>query len=326
MNAAILRNLPVRLLLLGALATVFSGCQPKHQTSIPGYVEGDYVYVAAPVGGRLIALPVQRGQSVSPGDPLFELEPEPEATRLQEAQTRVVNARAILADLRKGRRPSEIQSLQAQLAEAESALTLANAESQRQIRLSENHVTSPQERDRVEATARQAGERVRRLRADLTTAEVGARSDQIAAAEAEVATLEAAVARAEWERQQKQPRAIQAAPVHDTLYRVGEWVPAGKPVVVLLPAPQIKIRIFVSEARLGTLQVGAPATVEVDGTRTATAAHVSFISTHAEYTPPVLFSRDNRTQLVYLVELALAPADAPRFHPGQPVDVTFLTH
>lgn len=315
--------LSARLLLLGALTAGFSGCQPADRTSIPGYVEGEYAYIAAPVGGRLVGLPVHRGQNVNVGEILFELEPEPEATRLQEAQGRVVNAQAILADLSKGRRPSELNSLRAQFAEAESVLSFAASESQRQLRLAENHVASPQERDRADATARQANERVRRLRADLTTAEAGTRVDQIAAAEAEVKSLEAAVARAEWEQQQKQPHAIQAASVHDTLFRVGEWVPAGKPVVVLLPPNQVKVRVFISESRLGALQMGDPATVDVDGGKKSAAAKVSFISTHAEYTPPVLYSRDNRTQLVYLVELSLSPADVPRFHPGQPVDVTF---
>ena len=310
-------------LAFAALAGWGVGCRPTPRSIVSGYVEGEYVYAAAPQAGRLVHLHVQRGQTVEAGQPLFELEPEPESTRLAEAQGKVQGARATLADRRKGHRPSEMSSLRAQLAEAEAALVLATAERQRLVRLSDTHVASPQERDRAEAAAQQATERLTRIRADLATAELGARPDQIAAAEAEVTTLEAAVTRARWELEQKQPRALQAAQVHDTLFRVGEWVPAGRPVVVLLPPAQIKVRVFVPETRLGTLHLGDPAIVQVDGTTNLANATVAFIANHAEYTPPMLYSRDNRSQLVYLIELALRPEEAPRFHPGQPVDVTF---
>jgi HlyD family secretion protein len=50
---------------------------------------------------------------------------------------------------------------------------------------------------------------------------------------------------------------------------------------------------------------------------------VSFISPQAEYTPPVLYSQENRYKLVFLVELVFEPGPAAGLHPGQPVDVQF---
>jgi len=312
---------------LGILVVVgllFAGCRRPPSSTLNGYVEGDYVYVAAPVSGRLETLAVRRGQAVTNGEPLFQLELEPEQARVKEAESRVQGARALLADLLKGRRDSEKSSVRAQLAEAEAALSLAAAERQRQVSLSDHQAASRQERERAEALERQADERVRRVRADLDTAELGARVDQVAAAEAEVRTLEAAAGRVRWELEQKQVRSAYDTPVHDTLYRPGEWVAAGKPVLVLLPPGNIKIRVFVPEERLGSLQLSDRAFVQADGTTQSTEATVNFVSNRAEYTPPILYSRDKRDRLVYLVELALPPADAPRFHPGQPVDVTFM--
>ena len=90
-----------------------------------------------------------------------------------------------------------------------------------------------------------------RIEADLKTAALGARSDQVAGAQANVRALEAVLARAEWELSQKSRRAPEAATVYDTLYRSGEWVAAGKPVVSLLPPAGLKVRVFVPEEQTG---------------------------------------------------------------------------
>lgn len=315
-------SIPFGILAAGLL--VLAGCQRPPDGLLAGYVEGEYVYVAAAMAGRLETLHVRRGQAVKTGEPLFNLELEPEQSRLAEAESRVQSARAILSDLRKGRRDSEQASVRAQLAEAEAALVLATADLKRQLRLTDSQAVSVQERDRAVAVERQSAQRVNRIRAELETAELGARADQVAAADAEIRTLEAVAVRARWELSQKQCRSAHDASVHDTLYGVGEWVPAGKPVVVLLPPGHIKIRIFVPESRLGGLHLGDRASVKADGDASSSEATVAFIATRAEYTPPVLYSRNNRARLVYLVELSLPPADAIRFHPGQPVDVSFL--
>ena len=134
---------------------------------------------------------------------------------------------------------------------------------------------------------------------------------------------EAALARAEWDLAQKNQSAPQAGQVFDTLYRPGEWVPAGRPVVVLLPPQNIKVRAFVPQARIGTIRLGDPVQVTVDGVEKPFRGRVSFISPRAEFTPPVIYSRENRAKLVFLVEAVFDPETAARLHPGQPVDIRF---
>jgi len=98
-------------------------------------------------------------------------------------------------------------------------------------------------------------------------------------------------------------------------------VPAGAPVASLLPPENIKVRFYVAETELGAVQVGQQVTLRCDGCPAPIAARIGFISPKAEFTPPVIYSRERRANLVYLIEARPAPADAPRLHPGQPVEV-----
>lgn len=134
---------------------------------------------------------------------------------------------------------------------------------------------------------------------------------------------EAALAKAEWDLSQKHQAAPQAGLVFDILYRQGEWVPAGRPAVVLLPPQNIKVRAFVPQAQIGTIHPGDTVRVTVDGVREPFVGKVSFISPKAEYTPPVLYSQESRDKLVFMIEAIFDPKIAVNLHPGQPVDVQF---
>ena len=110
--------------LIGALSALASlpGCSAPVSSRVQGYVEGEFVYVASPLAGELETLAVQRGTEVKRGDLLFSLESEAEEAARREAERRLAQARASWEDAKKGQRPSEIQSLEAQLKQAEAAL------------------------------------------------------------------------------------------------------------------------------------------------------------------------------------------------------------
>ena len=110
--------------------------------------------------------------------------------------------------------------------------------------------------------------------------------------------------------------------VNDTYYVAGDWVPAGLPVASLLPPANVKIRFFVPEPALGRIKPGQAITFSCDGCGPPMSATIAFISDRAEFTPPVLYSRDNRAKLVFLVEAKPSPDVAARLNPGQPVDVS----
>jgi HlyD family secretion protein len=306
-----------------ALLSIAAGCRRASSNRVQGYVEGQFVYVASPLAGALEALYVQRGAQVKAGDPLYALDKQPQQDLANEAAQRLAQARASLEDAKKGKRPSEIESVEAQLRQAQEALTLSEIEFGRQEKLFSAGATTAENFDRARAARDQDRQKVAQLQADLKTAQLGSRRDQVAAAEANVRALEAVQAEAQWNLSQKRQVAPQAGLVFDTLYREGEWVAAGRPVVSLLPPENIKVRAFVPEPRIATVRVGAAVRVTVDGVGEPLAGRVSFISPQAEYTPPVIYSRESRAKLVFMIEIVFEPAVAATLHPGQPVDVEF---
>jgi len=306
-----------------AVLCTATGCNHKDPDRVQGYVEGEFVYVASPLAGALESLHVRRGQQVKAGDPLFALDSAPQKAAKDEAERRLAQARANLEDARKGRRPSEIESIEAQLSQARAALTFSAKEFERQERLVQSGARAMQDFDRARSQRDQDRQRVAQLEADLETARLGSRSDQVLAAEANVRALEAALARAEWDLSQKRQNAPQTGLVSDTLYREGEWVAAGRPVVVLLPPQSIKVRAFVPETRIGSIHAGDPVQVTVDGVPQPFKGKVSYISPRAEYTPPVIYSQESRSKLVFMIEALFDPETAAKLHPGQPVDVRF---
>ena len=97
---------------------------------------------------------------------------------------------------------------------------------------------------------------------------------------------------------------------------------AGSPVVSLLPAGNLKMRFFVPEAVVGALKYGQDVRASCDGCGAPIPAKITYISRQAEFTPPVIFSREQRTKLVFLIEARPAPGDAVKLKPGQPLDVS----
>ncbi|MGB7769994.1 MAG: efflux RND transporter periplasmic adaptor subunit [Verrucomicrobiia bacterium] len=255
-----------------ALAAIgLAGCSPNSPNVFQGYLEGEYVYVASPLGGALQNLAVARGDEVKAGQWLFTLERRSETDAVRQASNNLAQAKASLA-----------------LSESEYAR-------REQLRDGQTPVISAEELDQARA--------------------------QRDADQALVAAQTAALAKANWSFEQKEQFAPTNAFVQDTLYRVGEWVAAGKPVVELLPPANLKVRFFVPETALLEIQPGQTVRVTFDGGKHAYSATVNYISTQAEFTPPVIYSQENRAKLVYMIEAKFPPADAAELRPGQPVDV-----
>ncbi len=305
-------------------ALLLAGCGKNSTGSYQGYIEGEYVYVASPLGGALTNLAVARGDSVKAGQLLFELERQSEADAVVQSEKNLAQARAQMDDIKKGARPTEIASLAAQIERAKADLKLAEDEFLRRQKLGGSDVISKEELDQARAQRDAAQAQVAQLTADLDTAKLGGREDALRAAQAAVEAQRAALDKAKWSFDQKQQFAPTNAAVHDTLYRQGEFVAAGNPVVVLLPPENLKVRFFVPQEKLSQIKVGETVSVQADGAAHPFTATVNYLSTQAEYTPPVIFSRETRANLVLMIEAKFSPASAADLRPGQPVDVTFI--
>lgn len=308
-------------LLAVALASFPLGCSHRASSSYEGYVEGRFVYVASPQSGRLTHVSVSRGETIAANQPLFSLDHDPEAAAERQAAELVRVSEARLADLQSGKRPPEIDVVRAQLAQAQSELQksvalLASYEKQ-------YAAGGISETDLI--TARSAVETVRALvqqfQSDLIVAALPAREQQIKAQAEQVVADRAALAQATWKRQQKEVASPRKGLVFDTLYRQGEWVSSGNPVVQLLPPEDIEVRFFVPEQVIGSLKIGQNVLIHCDGCSSSVPAGITFLSNQVEYTPPVIYSNENRSKLVFMV-IAKPPLDkAAMLHPGQPVEV-----
>ncbi|ALC17344.1 Multidrug resistance efflux pump [Desulfuromonas soudanensis] len=302
-------------------ALLLCACGEPEPITYQGYAEGEYLYVSSPLGGELETLGVSRGETVVPGAPLFTLERGQESAAMEEAALNLRQAENRLADLAKGDRPSELAALEARLDRARTASQLARKEWERRRRLFAEKTISAEDLDQAVAAREQSAAAVDELRAELTTARLGGRSDVLDAARAEVGAARQRLAQARWRFEQKRQDAPQGGAVFDTLYVAGEFVPAGYPVVSLLPPQNILLRFFVPENVVGTLSLGQSLSVSFDGAEGSYPARINYISPQAEYTPPVIYSRQSRAKLVYLIEARPDPEDAADFHPGQPLDV-----
>jgi len=258
---AIFTSSPQSLLLLGG-AILFlgflSGCNHSNPIRVQGYVEGEFVYVSSQLAGPLDSLKVQRGDKVTLGTPLFELDRTLEKAALDQAQ---------------------------------ASLTFSEQDFERQQKLS------------------------------LTPGSASIRDLQLANSMRDQDSKR--LAQAQWNYTQKAQAAPQDGLVFDTLYRQGEWVEAGRPVVVLLPPQNIEVRAFVPETEIGKIHPGEPVQVFVDGVSEPFKGTLRYIFPQAEYTPPVIYSQESRSKLVYMVEVDFPPETAVKLHPGQPVDVEF---
>ncbi len=303
------------------LVLLHAGCSRPPSSQLQGYIEGEFVYVSAPLAGTLEQRPIERGQLVKTGDLLFTLESKSEQAAVDETAKYVTQMQARLDNLRKGGRPSEIASLEGRLKQAQANVDFWSAELARKERLFADKTVSTAELDQAKSQRDGYRAQVDSLAADLDTVRLGAREDEIRAAEAAVESAKATLAKAQWALEQKAQKSPVSGVVQDTIYRVGEFVPAGNPVASLLPPENIKVRFFVPEPRVSEFKQGARVTVTLSGTKAARSATVNFLSTQAEFTPPVLYNRDNRAKLVFMIEAKFSPADARELRPGQPVDV-----
>ncbi|WP_338722352.1 HlyD family efflux transporter periplasmic adaptor subunit [Devosia sp. XK-2] len=305
--------------LAGLMAAILS-LLPHQEDPIGynGYLEADYVYVAPVSAGRIDAVMAMEGQKLAPGEVVFTLDKTQQQNLFNAAQARVSAARATLANLETGGRSEELDVIRASLAKAEADLAQAQSNLARSERLAEAG-TVPAVRVEQDRTAlASAKAQADQLRAQLAVAELPARNAQQVAAEA---NLNAAEADAERARQDLEDREV-SAPVGGTVdkvfYRVGEVAGVGSPVVSILPDGPLEAWFFIPEGQRAAFGVGQAVTVTCDGCA-AQQASIVHIASEPQTTPPIIYSREERSRLVYLVKARLA--DVSDLRPGQPVTV-----
>ena len=304
------------------LVAMLAGCQPVEEKRFQGYVEAEPVLVAAQQSGQLTSLTVQRGDAVKTGTPLFSQDQAVEVANVSQSQAQLAQAQAQLGNLATGKRPAEIAAIDAQLKEAQASRKLSAGQLGRQEALVTKGFVSAESLDQARTQLARDEANVAQIKALVASARLPGRKDERAGAQSQVLASQAVLEQSTIKLGQKSQLSPVAGQVQDIFYRAGEWAAPGQPIISILPAENIKVRFFVPETRLGALKTGQRVEIQCDGCPTRVSATIRFISTTAEYTPPVLYSEKNRHRLVYMVEAWPATKAETQLHPGQPVSVS----
>jgi HlyD family secretion protein len=285
-----------RILFAGALVLALAACGAKPPAVLQGYAEADYLYLAPREAGIVNALAVKEGDSIKKGALIFRLD--------------VDRSNAALARARAQRSATgQTATAQAQaVAEARADVTLAQTTYNRSRALYKDGYAPKAKLDQDKAALDVASARLR-----TASAQRQAAASQTGASGADVALAQA----------QADDRSV-VAPADGRIERIflrpGEMAQAGAPVASMLPPGNMKLRFFAPEAQLSLLALGGMVDVACDQCVKGMTARISYIASEPQFTPPVIYSKDQRAKLVYLVEAR--PEKPELFRPGQPVDVS----
>jgi HlyD family secretion protein len=284
-----------------------------------GTVEMPESDLSAPQAARVIALRVDEGSPVHRGDTLALLTQTDLPASLAAAQSRVATAEANLRDLQAGARPQEIRQAEAEVSAAE-----AEAERSRQLldrakALVASNAIARQQYDDAVAADRVAAQRLEEAKEALALAKAGARPQRVEAARSEVSTARAALA-------QLQARAtdlVLSAPFDGIVLgrhaEPGEALGPNVPVLTVAETARPYVRVFVPQAIVSGLALGAPVDIVISPDRIIK-GKIEAINPKAEFTPRVALTEQERADLMFGVKVAFAnPTEAP--HAGLWVSV-----
>jgi HlyD family secretion protein len=312
------------ILILAGLAILFLAWrllapQFRAAETLSGYIEGETLYLSAATAGRVQGIAVRRGQRVPAGMRLFLIEPDQQVAQGAQAAAELAAARAQAEDARKGQRPAELGILEADRDAAEASAREARIALNRADALVRRGIYARVRLDEARAAYQNADARLQAARQRIEAATLGARADQVRAADARVAQAAARVSETGARLQTLSPIAPAAGRVEEVFYQRGEWAAANQPVVALIPDDRVYVRFFVPEPSVAAYRPGARVRFRCDGCPDGLAATVTYVSPRPEFTPPIIYSREARDRLVFMVEAR--PENGGRLVPGLPVDV-----
>jgi HlyD family secretion protein len=279
--------------------------------TLSGYIEGENLFLAAPVAGTIASVSAVEGARVAAGQQLFTIDPATLSAQGEQAVASITAAR------------TQIASAEATARQAQADVAAASAEAERaradlarllSVRADDAAAVAGKDIDAARAALREATARVAAARQTAA-----ARRSQIAAARAQAEEAVGGKREVDIRVGQLSPQAPASARVEDVFYRPGEWVSANQPIVSLLPDDRVKVRFFVPEQQVARYRPGKDVRFSCDGCAGGLTATIRYVSPRPEFTPPIIYSRDSRDRLVFMVEAL--PKKPGGLQPGLPVDV-----
>ena len=288
---------------------LLSGSQRERMLS--GYIEGEELYLASPVAGTVASVFAVEGTRVAAGQQLFTIDPATLAAQQEQRQANVVSAQTQIASA----------EATARQADADVAAVRADADRARQdlarllgVKRDDSAAVAGKDIDAARAALRQANARV--VAAQKTA---DARRAQVASTRAQEIEAQGGQREAQIRLNQLSPPAPAAGRIENVYFQPGEWVSANQAVIALLPDNKVKVRFYVPEQQVAWYTPGRIVHFSCDGCAPGLEGTIRYVSPRPEFTPPIIFSRDSRDRLVFMIEAY--PAKPANLQPGLPVDV-----
>jgi HlyD family secretion protein len=301
------------------------GCglaQAAGPAPLQGVVEYDDRVLGFELGGRVLAIAVDRGDTLRADQSLVRLDDSLETPIRDMRAADLAAAEAQLRLLRAGARGEEIRAAEAEI----SALQAQEAELQRnltrQTALVREAALAQTTVDDTSSQLQATSDRRRALEERLQATRNGARTDEIATSVARVAGASAALAAEEARLSRFELHSPAAGSVIDLHVKVGEMVVPGAPGVTMADLSHPFVDVFVPQARMHELQIGRTMAVRVDGVRDALDGKIEHMFTRTEFTPRFLFSEGERPNLVLRTRVRVVDPKH-QLHAGVPAFVTF---
>ena len=284
---------------------------PSEPRTLSGYIEGEDLYLAAPVAGTVASVSAVEGTRVAAGQQLFAIAPATLTAQGQQAQANVTAAQTQIASAEANVRQADAE---AAAAAADAGKARSDLDRLLSVRKDDAAAVAGKDIDAARAALANAQARVEAAR---RTAD--ARRAQVAAARAQTEQARGGQNEVAIRESQLSPLAPASGRVDEVFYQPGEWAAANQPIVSLLPDTKVKVRFFVPEKELAKYRPGRTVRFSCDGCASGLSATIRYVSPKPEFTPPVIFSRDSRDRLVFMVEAY--PPHPENLQPGLPVDV-----
>ncbi|MEP6573156.1 MAG: efflux RND transporter periplasmic adaptor subunit [Gemmatimonadota bacterium] len=310
--------------LMAAAAWWFLRPRPdRNALSASGTVEATDAGLGFSVGGRIVDVVAHEGDSVHAGEVLAHLDSAEAFARVEQSRAQAAAARALLAELERGSRTEELEQARASNSAAERSVADARQDLDRMRRLAVDKIVSDQSVDKAQTAYDIARARSDQSGAELRLVEAGPRRERIAGQRAQVAMADAQV------------HSLEAAAANLTLHasfdgivtvrhhEPGETVVPGAPVLTVMNPADRWVRIYIAENRVGAVRLGGPAEIRSDTWPDRRyRGMVTFIAHEAEFTPRNVQTSEERVKLVYAVKVRITSDSLFELKPGTPADVT----
>ena len=288
-----------------------------------GNVDIRQVSLAFNSSERIEEMLKEEGDSVKAGEILAKLNTRPLELAIAKEKASIAQQEATVAKLHNGSRPEEIMQAEAQVDALAAEENNARVYYERISGLLEQGAVSRQSADDAEARWKAAASNLANAQAALSLANTGPRSEDIAAAEAQLEALRVGLKNDEYNLSQATLVAPQDGIIRSRLLEPGDMASPQKPVYMIGLGNKKWIRAYVPESRLGEIREGMEAKVYIDSfPNEAIDGQVGYISDTAEFTPKSVQTEELRTLLLYEVRIYVDDKEN-RLRMGMPATVKF---